>query len=319
MLLKDRVLEQWNSRLVWFRVQACGALVATLLLTGGYAAAQISSDTTTTASADTPASVTADAKATSTDANLPDAPSASNSYSNSLAGSLGNAVRVIGQDEWHFVKAPFHKKALIWDGLFLGATGVLIANDESVLYQVPVSWHSTSRDISDYCTYGTAAVAGGIYFTGLITKNEQAQEVGIRTAEATADSVIMYGIAKAIFQRQRPYSGVGEGNFFAGNWTNGSFPSGHAMFTWTIASAVANQYHSIPLDILLYGAAGTVSVTRVTAGQHFPSDVFVGSIVGFLIGHYVAHKPESGFPIRSEGRLDRVRNAVLQHVTIAGY
>ena len=48
------------------------------------------------------------------------------------------------------------------------------------------------------------------------------------------------------------------------------------MFTWTIASTIAHQYHSVPLQILLYGIATTVSTTRVTAGQHSPSDVLVG-------------------------------------------
>jgi hypothetical protein len=249
------------------------------------------------------------------DSALPDAPSATAPQSETFVGALGSAAKTIGEDEWHFIKAPFHKKALIWDGLFLASTGVLIANDESVLYQVPVSWHSTSRNISNGSLYGASAIAGGIYLTGLFTKDEHEQEVGIRTAEATVDSVIMYAAMKAIFQRQRPYSGPGEGKFFAGNWTNGSFPSGHAMFTWTIASAVAHQYHSIPLDLAMYGLASTVTVTRVTAGQHFPSDVFVGSILGYLIGDYVAHKQEQVGPIRA-GKLERVRNALLEHVDI---
>ncbi len=246
---------------------------------------------------------------------LPDAPSAAAPASENFVGAVGSAARTIGEDEWHLIKAPFHKKALVWDGLFLAATGVLIANDESVLYQVPVSWHSTNRNISNGALYGTSAIAGGIYLTGLFTRNEHSQEVGIRTAEATVDSVIMYAAMKAIFQRQRPYSGPGEGRFFAGNWTNGSFPSGHAMFTWTIASAVAHQYHSIPLDLALYGLASTVTVTRVTAGQHFPSDVFVGSILGCLIGDYVAHKTESVGPIRAN-KIQRVRDALLEHVDI---
>ena len=87
------------------------------------------------------------------------------------------------------------------------------------------------------------------------------------------------------------------------------------MFTWTIASAVAHQYHSIPLDLAMYGLASTVTVTRVTAGQHFPSDVFVGSILGYLIGDYVAHKAEDVGPIRAS-KVQRVRNALLEHVDI---
>ncbi|HZP23499.1 MAG TPA: phosphatase PAP2 family protein [Terriglobales bacterium] len=225
--------------------------------------------------------------------------------------------RTIGQDELHFLKAPFTKKAIPWDIVVLGGTAALAASDadENILHDIPTSWHPTSLNISDGALYGSVATVGGIYLTGLLTKNEHEQEVGMRTAEAVADSVILYGAMKVIVQRQRPYSGVGEGKFFAGNWLHGSFPSGHSMFTWTIASAVAHQYHSIPLDLLVYGLASTVSVTRVTAGQHFPSDVLVGTVLGYFVGDYVAHKEASGFPTRA-GKLQRVRDALLEHVTI---
>jgi hypothetical protein len=33
-----------------------------------------------------------------------------------------------------------------------------------------------------------------------------------------------------------------------------------------------------------------VSVSRVLAREHFPSDVLVGSTLGYLIGGYVVHK-----------------------------
>jgi membrane-associated phospholipid phosphatase len=247
---------------------------------------------------------------------VPDTP-ASTFDSDSSGNPIIKVARTIGEDEIHILKAPFQKKAIPWDVFLVGATTALAATDadERVLQDVPVSWHQTNRDISNAFTFGTAAVAGGIYLTGLVTKNAHEQEVGIRTAESTVDSVILYAAMKAIFQRQRPYTGPGEGKFFAGNWSNGSFPSGHAMFSWTIASTVAHQYHSIPLDLLLYGMAGTVSVTRVTAGQHFPSDVIVGSVLGYLIGDYVAHKPSTGFLIR-QNKFARVRDAVLQHINV---
>ena len=257
------------------------------------------------------------AAADNSSSTLPDDPSVSADRQSESAGQrLGTIGKTIGEDELHFIKAPFKKSAIKWDILFVGSTAALISTDERVLHDVPDSWHQTSHDIANGSLYGTAGIAAGIYFTGLITKDEHAQETGIRTAEATVDSVIMYGALKVITQRQRPFTGEGEGRFFAGNWKNGSFPSGHAMFAWTVASSVAHQYHSIPLDLAMYGLASTVSVTRVTAGLHFPSDVFVGSIFGYLIGDYVAHKNESGFPIRSEGKFGRARDAVLQHVVI---
>ncbi len=46
---------------------------------------------------------------------------------------------------------------------------------------------------------------------------------------------------------------------------------------------------------LAFGAATGISLSRVAARQHFPSDVVVGSALGYLIGHYVYrahHNPE---------------------------
>lgn len=248
---------------------------------------------------------------------LPDTPSSTQAAkSDSFADSLGKAAKTIGQDELHILKSPFSKKAIKWDVLVVGATAVLIANDESVLYQASPGWHNSSIWASNSALAATALTAGGIYLDGVITKDDHAQEVGIRSAESTIDAMILYGAMKAIFARQRPFTGEGEGKFFSGNWTNGSFPSGHSAFTWAIASTVAHEYHNHWLQLAMYGLAGTVSVTRVTAREHFPSDVFVGSILGYGIGTYVAHKPSSTAGVHSQSKFKTVPDAILQHVTI---
>jgi membrane-associated phospholipid phosphatase len=245
---------------------------------------------------------------------LPDAPS---SWKGSPAEELGTAAETIGSDELHFLKYPFQKKAIKYDILFLGATAALISTDEQVLRQGPLSWHDRSITISNASLGATAATAGGIYLTGLIiTHDAHAKETGVHTAEATIDSVIMYSAAKAIFSRQRPFSGTGEGNFFAGNWTNGSFPSGHAMLTWTIASTVAHEYHSPWVKLAMYGLAATVSTTRVTSREHFPSDVLVGSVLGYGMGAYVAHKDAARHPLHPESKVKLMQNTILEHVTI---
>jgi membrane-associated phospholipid phosphatase len=222
---------------------------------------------------------------------LPDAPSATAvSQTNGFANDLGKAAKTIGYDQLNILKAPFKKKNIKWDILVVGATGVLIANDESVIHQVPTSWHGTSIDLSNAALGATAATAGGIYFTGLFTDNEHAKQTGVLSAESTIDSAILFEAMKVIFARQRPSSSEGEGKFFSGNWSNGSFPSGHAALSWALASTVAHQYHSVWLDILLYGLATTVSTSRVTAREHFPADVFAGSVLGYGVGAYVTHK-----------------------------
>ena len=238
-------------------------------------------------------------------------------------------VKTIGEDEWHLIKAPFQTQGLgfdngtpfrnttlYWNAAVLTGTGVLIANDESVAQQVPVSWHQTSTNVANACTYGTAAVAGGIYVTGLFTHDEHAQRTGVLSAEAAIDSFLLYGSMKLIFNRQRPYMGNGDGKFFAGNFSSGSFPSGHATFAWTLASVVAHEYPKWPVQLAMYSMATAVSTTRVTGGQHFPSDVFVGSTLGFLVGRYVANKDKhADHPAHAGNKFTRLPTAVLDHVS----
>lgn len=252
------------------------------------------------------------------ESSLPDTPSAAKDrQSSSFGASLGTAAKTIGEDELHIIKSPFSVSAIKWDALVVGATGVLIANDESVLYQVPPSWHNTSINISDATVYGLGATAGGILVTGLITHNDHAIDTGIRSAEASVDSVILYAALKAVLARQRPYSGPGEGKFFSGNWTNGSFPSGHATLAWTLASVMAHEYPNWPMRLLMYGAATAVSTTRVTGGVHFPADVFSGAVIGYGVGTYVAYKDRQKLMVpHSQNRIRRIENAVLEHVAI---
>ena len=254
------------------------------------------------------------------DSSLPDvppAPAPPEQQSKSFASSLGTAVKTIGEDELNILKSPFSQGAFKWNALAVGATGILIANDESVAHQVSPSWHNTSIDISNTGVYGLGAAAGGIFITGLITHNEHATDTGIRSAEASVDSVILYAAMKAILARQRPYTGAGEGKFFSGNWTAGSFPSGHATLAWTLATVMAREYPNWPMRLLMYGAATAVSTTRVTGGVHFPADVFAGSVIGFGVGTFVSHKDRQKLMVpRSQNRIQRIENAVLAHVAI---
>ncbi len=265
-----------------------------------------------------PSKTTATERSPAIQAALPDVPSAAEeSQSNSFGKSLGTAIKTIGQDELHIIKSPFSVSAVKWDGLVIGATGILIANDESVAYQVSPSWHNTSINISNAGVYGLGATAGGIFVTGLITHDEHAIDTGIRSAEASVDSVILYAALKAVLARQRPYDGPGEGKFFSGNWTAGSFPSGHATLAWTLATVMAHEYPNWPMRLLMYGAATAVCTTRVTGGVHFPADVFSGAVIGFGVGTFVSHKDRQKLMVpRAQNRIRHVENAILEHIAI---
>ena len=50
---------------------------------------------------------------------------------------------------------------------------------------------------------------------------------------------------------------------------------------------IASEYPSRPVQMAAYAFALAISTSRVTARQHFPSDVLIGSTFGYLIGGYV--------------------------------
>jgi membrane-associated phospholipid phosphatase len=136
-------------------------------------------------------------------------------------------------------------------------------------------------------TYGVGAVAASFYVIGRATQNNRARETGLLGAEALADSLIIVNALKEITQRARPLAGRERSEFFAGGT---SFPSGHSIQAWSLATVIANEYHDRPLvQISAYGIASAVSVARFTGRKHYLSDVLVGSAMGYGIGRYVYH------------------------------
>ena len=106
--------------------------------------------------------------------------------------------------------------------------------------------------------------------------------------EALIDEFVVVSAVKAATNRERPNKTNGRQDFFDGGR---SFPSGHAAASWSFAAVVAEQYHDRPLVRWgAYGLATAVCVARVTATKHSPSDVFVGGLIGYLIGRHVAKR-----------------------------
>jgi PAP2 superfamily protein len=136
--------------------------------------------------------------------------------------------------------------------------------------------------------YGVTAAAGTFYLVGRKNHDARARETGVLIAEASIDSVIVYGALKGITQRARPADGVERSEFFDGG---SSFPSGHATQAWTMATIIANEYHDHrSVQIAAYATATAVGIARVAGHNHYISDVVAGSALGFGIGHYVYHK-----------------------------
>lgn len=135
--------------------------------------------------------------------------------------------------------------------------------------------------------YGVGAVATTFYLAGRQKHDARARETGVLSAEAVVDSLLVVQALKGVTQRARPNSGRERSEFFEGGT---SFPSGHSIQAWSVATVVANEYHEHRLvQFAAYGIASAVSVARFTGSKHYISDVLVGSVLGYGIGKYVYH------------------------------
>jgi membrane-associated phospholipid phosphatase len=181
--------------------------------------------------------------------------------------------------------------------LGLGA-GALIATDRTTARSVArFDDQLTASRIISYpgSTYGAAAVGAMFYLAGRKAHDDRARETGLLSWEALVNSEIVVVSLKAITERRRPLQ-EHRGDFFRGGT---SFPSGHAIHAWSVATVVANEYSDHrSVQVAAYGMAAVVSFARFTGEKHFLSDILVGSALGFGIGRYVYHahhrSPSSG-------------------------
>ncbi len=128
------------------------------------------------------------------------------------------------------------------------------------------------------------ADASGLWLLGHVRHDSHWSESGFLAGEAALNSLVMVEGLKYSLGRQRPFQGNGSGAFFQGGT---SFPSEHAAAAWAVAGVLAHEYPGPLTKVLAYGLAGAVSYSRVRGRQHFPSDVFVGGMMGNLVAQEI--------------------------------
>jgi hypothetical protein len=183
------------------------------------------------------------------------------------------------------------REQIKWIVPFAAITAVMISTDNRAVVKLGSS-QDLSEDSRDLSSLGSGFVtfgaAGSIYVVGKLTHNERATETGVLGIEALIHSSIVANVLKLATERERPNTPHGNGSF----WDGGkSFPSGHATVIWALSTVVAEEYSNKPLIRFgAYAVAAAVAAARFTGQNHFPSDVVVGSTLGYLIGRYIVKR-----------------------------
>jgi membrane-associated phospholipid phosphatase len=209
---------------------------------------------------------------------------------------LVRCIQDLGEDEKGIFTSPLRvqPKNAYWLAPLGAATGLAFAYDADAAQAagVDVNRANTANKIADFGSFwATGAEGAGIYFIGLAQKNPKLAETGRLSAEAIIDSGTVTLVTKLVTNRQRPDQGNGQGNFWpfgTDHWEwDSSFPSDHATATMALARVLSGEYPRWYVMVPAYGFVEAVSISRILANQHFPSDILVGQAIGFLTGSYV--------------------------------
>ena len=126
----------------------------------------------------------------------------------------------------------------------------------------------------------SAAAPLGLFAVGLIKKETALKQQGIMLAGVLAANTILTQTTKRLVDRPRPFvrfPDIVNRTKESGRY---SFPSGHASTAWATATYLSLEYPRwyviAPASIWAIGA----SWARMYEGVHYPSDVFVGALVG---------------------------------------
>lgn len=127
--------------------------------------------------------------------------------------------------------------------------------------------------------YLPALLVAGLVLAVLFSRYSKWQKLELFALGFIASFIARFVVVEFIrdlYERPRPYS-VLEVHQLLNN-TAWSFPSGHAAFLFAIATVVC--FYNKKWGSVLIAAATLITLSRVAAGIHYPSDIVGGAFVG---------------------------------------
>jgi membrane-associated phospholipid phosphatase len=154
---------------------------------------------------------------------------------------------------------------------------------------------------SDALNYGgrpqyAVALLGGTWIVGTLAGRGEVADAALHVGAALAAGGVLNGALKYSIGRERPGETDDPHHFrpFADRNRWQSFPSGHAVVAFSLASAVSEEARTPWVTALAYGGAAAVAWSRVYEDKHWTSDVAAGALIGIVAGRgtvRLLHRP----------------------------
>lgn len=179
--------------------------------------------------------------------------------------------------------------ALIAGGVAAGTLG-LYAIDDNINREFTNHRDEVPQILLDYGYYAGApqnnyGVSGAVYLTGLFTRNEKLRRTGVLLISSATATGFFQQLTKSATGRARPSGNLGKSFFkpFGGESVYRSFPSGHAVLTFTNAHVIAKQFKNPWVKAGIYTVGVIPGLSRIYDEQHWASDVFLSWALSYFM------------------------------------
>lgn len=132
----------------------------------------------------------------------------------------------------------------------------------------------------------------GMFIASKINKNKAAEKKSIELAGSVVIAAASAQVFKLVVNRQRPY----EKYTFIHPYeieNDNSFPSSHTSVAFAAATTLSIQYKKWYVTVPAYVWAAGVGYSRLYLGEHYPTDVLAGAVLGAgsaVVSHVISKK-----------------------------
>jgi membrane-associated phospholipid phosphatase len=199
---------------------------------------------------------------------------------------------------WTFPTRLNKKKNWIPAAAIVGTTVALVKLDphDAPYFRRTSSFHGFNKAFTGNATsMGMVLAPVSLYAAGLAVGDSKMKSTALLAGEAVVGSEILATVMKIASRRVRPATLPPDGNF-SNTWFEnkgpalraaGSFPSGHTIAAFSVATIVARRYGNHKwVPYVSYGMAALVGFSRVSLSAHFISDVFAGGALGYSVSRF---------------------------------
>ena len=135
------------------------------------------------------------------------------------------------------------------------------------------------NNLSNTSKYISVGVPVGYFVAGLIHDNRALKQKAAYTAAAILFNTASTTLLKNVVKRERPYNTY-TGIFPDKIESDYAFPSGHTSSAFATATSLAITTKKWYVVVPAFAWSASVGYSRIYLGQHYPSDVIMGAIVG---------------------------------------